>query len=163
MRGHEAVAPPTAFEASTDATAPQEQAPTETALEGTVAPEPSKVAVPQPAEPGVRRMQVMAAEDNRTNRFAVEKMLKALNSGLVFAENGMEAIEAFQAARPDIFFTDISMPKMMARRPRVTSARRNSSRVWEPAPLLRSPHTRWKGMPRTFWPLALTITLTSLA
>jgi PleD family two-component response regulator len=114
LRGHETVAQPTAFEASTDATAPQEQAPTETALEGAVAPEPSKVAVPQPAEPGVRRMQVMAAEDNRTNRFAVEKMLKALNSGLVFAESGFEAIEAFQAARPDIFFTDISMPKMMA-------------------------------------------------
>ena len=91
MRGHEAVAQPTAFEASADATAPQEQAPTETALESTVAPETSKVAVPQPAEPGVRRMRILAAEDNRTNRFALEKVLRALNIGLAFAEDILAA------------------------------------------------------------------------
>ena len=57
-------------------------------------------------------MRVLAAEDNRTNRFVFEKMLKALDIDLVFAENGLEAIAAFEAARPDIIFTDISMPKM---------------------------------------------------
>jgi len=63
-------------------------------------------------ESGPRRMRVLAAEDNRTNRFVFEKMLKALDIDLVFAENGLEAIKAFEAERPDIIFTDISMPKM---------------------------------------------------
>ena len=57
-------------------------------------------------------MRVLVAEDNRTNRFVIEKMLKGLNIELVFAENGLEAIDRFQWQRPDIFFTDISMPKM---------------------------------------------------
>ena len=67
-----------------------------------------------PASPpeGRRQMRVLAAEDNRTNRFVFEKMLKDLDIDLVFAVNGLEAIEMFSDARPDIFFTDISMPKM---------------------------------------------------
>jgi len=90
--------------------------PTPQALEAPVptatAPEPDAFALPHSPDGGLRRMRVLAAEDNRTNRFVLEKMLKALDIDLVFAENGIEAIEAFQAARPDIFFTDISMPKM---------------------------------------------------
>ena len=63
--------------------------------------------------PGDRRqMRVLAAEDNRTNRFVFEKMLKDLDIDLIFAVNGLEAIEMFSDTRPDIFFTDISMPKM---------------------------------------------------
>ncbi len=59
-----------------------------------------------------RQMRVLAAEDNRTNRFVFEKMLKELDIDLVFAVNGLEAIEMFSDMPPDIFFTDISMPKM---------------------------------------------------
>ena len=65
-----------------------------------------------PLDGALRPMRVLAAEDNKTNRFVLEKMLKALDIELIFAENGIEAIEAFQTAPPDIFFTDISMPKM---------------------------------------------------
>ena len=57
-------------------------------------------------------MRVLAAEDNRTNRFVLEKMLKALDIDLVFAENGLEAVQSFEDQRPDVIFTDISMPKM---------------------------------------------------
>ncbi len=73
---------------------------------------PQKIVLPMTPVTGARRMRVLAAEDNRTNRFVLEKMLKDLNIDLVFAENGLEAIAAFQKSRPDIFFTDISMPKM---------------------------------------------------
>lgn len=59
-----------------------------------------------------RPMRVLAAEDNRTNRFVFEKMLKDLDIELVFVENGEEAVEEFQRIRPDIVFTDISMPRM---------------------------------------------------
>jgi len=57
-------------------------------------------------------MRVLVAEDNRTNRLVIEKMLKTLNIDLSFAENGQEAVDHFQWQRPDILFTDISMPKM---------------------------------------------------
>ena len=61
---------------------------------------------------GPRQMRVLVAEDNRTNRLVLEKMVKSLNIDLVFAENGQEAVDHFQWERPDILFTDISMPKM---------------------------------------------------
>ncbi|MBT8413757.1 MAG: response regulator [Boseongicola sp.] len=89
-----------------------------------------------PVEAGPRRMRVLAAEDNRTNRFVFEKMLKSLDIDLVFAENGLEAIEAFEAQRPDIIFTDISMPKMdgkeATRRIRAIEAERGL----EPCPIV---------------------------
>jgi CheY-like chemotaxis protein len=59
-----------------------------------------------------RRMRVLVAEDNKTNRFVLEKMVKSLNIDLVFAENGLEAVDQYQWQKPDVFFTDISMPKM---------------------------------------------------
>ncbi|MDJ0638524.1 MAG: ATP-binding protein [Paracoccaceae bacterium] len=65
---------------------------------------------PSPDEP--RLMRVLVAEDNRTNRLVLEKMIKGLNIELSFAENGQEALDRFQWQRPDILFTDISMPKM---------------------------------------------------
>ncbi|MEM9971620.1 MAG: response regulator, partial [Pseudomonadota bacterium] len=57
-------------------------------------------------------MRVLVAEDNKTNRLVMEKMLKDLNIDLVFAENGEVAIEQFLWQRPDLMFTDISMPKL---------------------------------------------------
>ena len=59
-----------------------------------------------------RRLRVLVAEDNRTNRFVIEKMLKQVNIDLSFAENGRDALDQYQWQQPDIFFTDISMPKM---------------------------------------------------
>ena len=59
-----------------------------------------------------RMMRVLAAEDNKTNRLVFSKMVKTLNIDLQFAENGIEAVEYFQAFNPDMIFMDISMPKM---------------------------------------------------
>lgn len=64
-----------------------------------------------PAPEG-RRMRILAAEDNKTNRLVLSKLLKSLEIDLSFAENGIEAVEAFQTDRPDLIFMDISMPKM---------------------------------------------------
>lgn len=65
-----------------------------------------------PAPEALPRMRVLVAEDNKTNRMVIEKMLKHLNIDLVFAENGEIALEQFQWQRPDLLFTDISMPKL---------------------------------------------------
>ena len=67
---------------------------------------------PEEAIEPPRLMRVLVAEDNRTNRLVLEKMLQSLNIDLVFAENGQEAVDHFQWQRPDLLFTDISMPKM---------------------------------------------------
>jgi CheY-like chemotaxis protein len=39
-------------------------------------------------------------------------MVKALDIDLQFAENGVEAVALYQSFRPDVIFTDISMPEM---------------------------------------------------
>ena len=59
-----------------------------------------------------RRMKILAAEDNKTNRLVFSKLVKSLEIELVFANNGKEALELFQSFQPDLIFMDISMPEM---------------------------------------------------
>ncbi|WP_369528757.1 response regulator [Shimia thalassica] len=61
---------------------------------------------------GSRKMKILAAEDNKTNRLLLQKMLTPLDIDLRFAGNGEEALEAFQDMQPDMIFMDISMPVM---------------------------------------------------
>ncbi len=67
---------------------------------------------PEPDAAIPRTMRVLAAEDNKTNRLVFGKMVKTLDIDLVFAENGLEAVDLYQSFRPDIVFMDISMPMM---------------------------------------------------
>ena len=60
----------------------------------------------------LRLMRVLAAEDNKTNQLVFRKMVKTLNIEIKFANNGLEAVAAFQDFKPDMIFMDISMPKM---------------------------------------------------
>ena len=62
--------------------------------------------------PSLRKMRVLAAEDNKTNRLVFSKMLKACDIDLEFAENGVEAVEKFESFAPDVVFMDVSMPEM---------------------------------------------------
>lgn len=78
------------------------------------APTATKPAVPAAtsATPSIRRMRVLAAEDNKTNQLVFRKMVKDLNIELKFANNGLEAVETYQSFEPDMIFMDISMPMM---------------------------------------------------
>lgn len=58
------------------------------------------------------RLQVLAAEDNKTNQLVLKKLLSLYDIDLTIAENGRETVAAYRDARPDILFTDISMPLM---------------------------------------------------
>ncbi|MCE8470596.1 response regulator, partial [Rhodovulum sulfidophilum] len=55
-------------------------------------------------------MRILAAEDNRTNRLVLEKMLDGLALDIRFVKDGDEAVAAFSEARPDLILMDISMP-----------------------------------------------------
>ncbi|WP_299728902.1 response regulator [uncultured Tateyamaria sp.] len=66
----------------------------------------------EPEPPKVRKMRVLAAEDNKTNQLVFRKMVKDADIDLKFAANGIEAVELFQSFVPDMIFMDISMPKM---------------------------------------------------
>lgn len=63
-------------------------------------------------KPAGRQMRILAAEDNKTNQLVFRKMIKSLDVELVFANNGLEALEAYRDFKPDLIFMDISMPKM---------------------------------------------------
>jgi CheY-like chemotaxis protein len=77
---------------------------------------PNAVLTPAaPVETGAgapRLMRVLAAEDNKTNQLVFRKMVKNTNIDLQFANNGVEAVAAYQSFEPDLIFMDISMPVM---------------------------------------------------
>jgi len=62
-----------------------------------------------------RPLRVLYAEDNKTNQAVFAQMMKHLPVDLRIAENGVIAIEMFNAFRPDIIFMDVSMPQMDGR------------------------------------------------
>ncbi|MFN7001897.1 MAG: DUF3576 domain-containing protein [Roseinatronobacter sp.] len=66
-------------------------------------------------DPGTQRVQVLYAEDNKTNQLVFRKMIQSLPVDLHLAENGRRAVEMFAQLRPDMIFMDVSMPQMDGR------------------------------------------------
>ena len=58
------------------------------------------------------RLRILAAEDNKTNQLVFRAMLKGIDLALDLVENGTLCLQAYLASRPDMIFTDISMPEM---------------------------------------------------
>ncbi|MEL6516277.1 MAG: ATP-binding protein [Pseudomonadota bacterium] len=77
-----------------------------------VAPEPEAALAPVEEQLPPKRLQVLAAEDNKTNQLVLRKLLKTFDIDLKITENGRETVAAYREARPDILLTDISMPLM---------------------------------------------------
>jgi PAS domain S-box-containing protein len=55
---------------------------------------------------------ILVAEDNEINRMVVEAMLTPTQANIIFAVDGLEAIEAHRTWSPDVILMDIQMPKM---------------------------------------------------
>tara|TARA_R110002124_G_scaffold72020_16_gene192776 strand:+ start:7713 stop:9836 length:2124 start_codon:yes stop_codon:yes gene_type:complete len=55
---------------------------------------------------------VYLAEDNKTNQLVFRKMMKGENIDLTIVNNGQELCDLVLKKRPDLIFTDISMPEM---------------------------------------------------
>lgn len=55
---------------------------------------------------------ILIAEDNKANRMVVERLLKDSGVRITFAEDGIAAVAAFEAMRPDMILMDMSMPRL---------------------------------------------------
>jgi len=81
------------------------------ALSLATAPSPARP-VPVPQEQQFADLRVLVAEDNRTNRLVVKRMLQSAGVDPLFAKNGAEAIDKYRATGADVIFMDMSMPVM---------------------------------------------------
>lgn len=57
-------------------------------------------------------LNILLAEDNPVNAAIARKVLEKLGCAVSHAENGAEAVAAFQADKPDLIFMDVHMPNM---------------------------------------------------
>jgi CheY-like chemotaxis protein len=55
---------------------------------------------------------ILIAEDSESNQALFSLFFKGMNSRLVFAKNGREAVEAYKASVYDLILMDIFMPLM---------------------------------------------------
>ena len=58
----------------------------------------------------LRGLRILVAEDNRTNRLILEKMLRRLDVEVIFAEDGQQACDLWKPDSFDVLVFDISMP-----------------------------------------------------
>ncbi len=69
----------------------------------------------KPSHAPHRKLRILYAEDNKTNRLVFSKMIGTLEIDLHIAENGRIAVEKFAETAPDVIFMDVSMPEMDGR------------------------------------------------
>ncbi len=55
---------------------------------------------------------ILAAEDNATNQMLFRKLIAPLGVELNLVGSGADLVAQFEARRPDLIFTDVSMPQM---------------------------------------------------
>ena len=63
-------------------------------------------------KPPASALKLLVAEDNQTNQLVLQVLLSSYEIELVFTQNGLEAIEAWQDARYDAILMDMQMPVM---------------------------------------------------
>lgn len=56
--------------------------------------------------------RILVAEDHPDNRMVIEQLLTRIDSEVCMAANGLEAVERFQAWRPQLVLMDMRMPEM---------------------------------------------------
>ena len=61
---------------------------------------------------GKRRVRLLCVEDNATHRRMIDLMLASTGIDVDFAENGSEAVEAYQVNEYDAVLMDMQMPVM---------------------------------------------------
>ncbi len=59
-----------------------------------------------------KERRILVAEDNEVNLTLIRDMLSIHNHDVVFAKNGLEAIELAKKHKPELILMDMKMPKM---------------------------------------------------
>jgi len=57
-------------------------------------------------------MKILIVDDQKVNRLLLKKILGKIGAELLFAENGLEAVDVFQQDNPDLILMDMMMPVM---------------------------------------------------
>lgn len=78
---------------------------------------PQQITVEQPIQehtnPSVKPpLNILVAEDNKTNQLVLKTMLRLLKAHLTIVQNGREAVDIFLDLQPDLILMDMSMPEM---------------------------------------------------
>lgn len=60
----------------------------------------------------LRGKTILVADDNKMNRVVAGAILKYYHCEIIYAENGLEAIEKTKSHQPDIILMDVQMPEM---------------------------------------------------
>lgn len=79
---------------------------------GSCAPPPAAPEDEALHEPSGVELRVLAAEDNPTNQLVLRALLHQIGATPVIVENGLEAIEAWEAGDFHVLLLDVQMPKM---------------------------------------------------
>ncbi|MCZ4279367.1 response regulator [Kiloniella laminariae] len=59
-----------------------------------------------------RNLKILVAEDNKINRMLIQSFFEKLPFDLMFAENGVEAVECCRREKFDVVLMDVIMPEM---------------------------------------------------
>jgi signal transduction histidine kinase/DNA-binding response OmpR family regulator len=65
---------------------------------------------PSVAKSDLAGLRVLVAEDNKTNRLVLGKLLKSTGVDISFCENGQEAVDHFKSHGADVILMDMAMP-----------------------------------------------------
>jgi two-component system, sensor histidine kinase RpfC len=76
-------------------------------------PAPENLPQPQPARPAeTRKLRLLVADDNATNRYVLEMILRSAGHAVRLASNGEEALDALAEEEFDAAVLDVNMPVM---------------------------------------------------
>jgi Signal transduction histidine kinase len=75
-------------------------------------PPPSAKPTQQPLQRTERPLNILLAEDNAINRMLAVRLLNKAGHHVKVAENGQEALHAWEQTRPDVILMDVQMPIM---------------------------------------------------
>jgi CheY-like chemotaxis protein len=65
-----------------------------------------------PAEPSLRRLKVLVAEDNKFNQQVIKRMLERRGHTVRVVPNGSETLAALEQSAFDLLLLDVNMPEM---------------------------------------------------
>ncbi|MBI1394496.1 MAG: response regulator [Betaproteobacteria bacterium] len=88
---------------------------------------------PGDAPAGTRPLRVLVAEDNPVNRRLITTLLRKMGHAVVTAEDGAQALDAYEAGRFDVGLFDLQMPVLdgleLTRRIRTIERERGNARM----------------------------------